>query len=276
VKIDLLFSYQIIQNLHLNLFSPSHHTMFYMKVTFLGTNGWYDTVTGNTCSVLVQSEKFDIIFDAGNGIAKADRYITQEKPVYLFLSHFHLDHIAGLHTLVKFKFRKGLTICGQPGTKEVLDSFVREPFTVPFAKLPYQVNFLELSEGEHPVPFQTECRWLVHPVPCFGYRLVIDNKTITYCTDTGFCRNAIILARNADLLITECGLLPGEQSPEWPHLNPENAIRIAQESDAKRLALMHFGAEVYKTQHDRAMVKKQFEPSFPGLVVASDDLCIEI
>ena len=153
---------------HLNLFTPARHTMFCMKVTFLGTNGWYDTVTGNTCSVLVQSEKFDIIFDAGNGIAKADRYITQEKPVYLFLSHFHLDHIAGLHTLVKFKFRKGLTICGQPGTKEVLDSFVREPFTVPFAKLPYQVNFLELSEGEHPVPFQTECRWLVHPVPCFA------------------------------------------------------------------------------------------------------------
>lgn len=81
-----------------------------MKVTFLGTNGWYDTVTGNTCSVLVQSAEYDIIFDAGNGIAKADRYITQKKPVYLFLSHFHIDHIAGLHTLCKFRLRKGLKI----------------------------------------------------------------------------------------------------------------------------------------------------------------------
>ena len=88
-----------------------------MKVTFLGTNGWYDTITGNTCSVLIQSENFDIILDAGNGIAKADRYITQEKPVYLFISHFHLDHITGLHTLVKFNFREGLNICGQPGTR---------------------------------------------------------------------------------------------------------------------------------------------------------------
>jgi len=247
-----------------------------MNVTFLGTNGWYDTVTGNTCSVLIQSEQFDVILDAGNGLAKADRYITQEKPVYLFISHFHLDHITGLHTLVKFHFGKGLNICGQPGTEEVLSSLVKEPFTVPFAKLPYKVNFIEFTEGKHNIPFPIECRLLLHPVPCFGYRLVIDNRTITYCTDTGICENAILLARDADLLITECGLLPGGQSPEWPHLNPETAISIAKEAHARRLALMHFGAEVYKNPGDRARVKEQFEPAFPGLIVTSDDLTIEI
>jgi ribonuclease BN (tRNA processing enzyme) len=247
-----------------------------MKVTFLGTNGWYDTITGNTCSVLIQSEKYDIILDAGNGIAKADRYITQEKPVFLFISHFHLDHLTGLHTLVKFKFTEGLNICGQPGTREILRSLVREPFTVPFEKLPYKVNFLEFEEGEHTSPFPIECRFLLHPVPCFGYRLGIEGKIITYCTDTGICENAILLARDADLLITECGLLPGEQSPEWPHLNPENAIMIANKSDAKRLALMHFGAETYKNPGDRDRVKKLFEPSFPGLIVTSDDLSIDL
>ena len=89
--------------------------ILYMQVTFLGTNGWFDTATGNTVSVLVQSEEYDIIFDAGNGIAKADRYITQKKPVFLFISHLHIDHIAGLHTLVKFRFKKGLHICTQKG-----------------------------------------------------------------------------------------------------------------------------------------------------------------
>jgi ribonuclease BN (tRNA processing enzyme) len=247
-----------------------------MKVTFLGTNGWYDTVTGNTCSVLIQTQEYDIILDAGNGIAKADNYITQDKPAYLFISHFHIDHIAGLHTLVKFRFRKGLKIIGQVGTSAILNTFVAEPFTVPLTHLPYPVMIIELAAGEHTIPFPVECLPLIHPAPCYGYRLILDGKVITYCTDTGVCDNAVTLARNADLLITECGLKPGQESPDWPHLNPENAIHIAQEAHAKRLALMHFGAEVYRTLDDRVMVQKRFGNECPGLVVATDDLTITI
>ncbi len=73
-----------------------------MKITFLGTNGWYDTSTGNTICILVETDKYNIVLDAGNGLYKIDRYISSEKPVYLFLSHFHLDHIIGLHILGKF------------------------------------------------------------------------------------------------------------------------------------------------------------------------------
>ena len=155
-----------------------------MQVTFLGTNGWFDTAAGNTCCALVQSEEYDIIFDAGNGIAKADRYITQKKPVYLFISHLHIDHIAGLHTLVKLRLKKGLHIFTQKGSVTNLNAFVREPYTVPFSGLPFEADITELAEGRHSLPFTVECRPLVHPAPCFGYRLEIDGKVITYCTDT--------------------------------------------------------------------------------------------
>jgi ribonuclease BN (tRNA processing enzyme) len=248
-----------------------------MKVIFLGTTGWYDTACGNTCSVLVQSEKYDIIFDAGNGIAKADRYITQKKPVYLFISHLHIDHIAGLHTLVKFRLRKGLHVCTQRGTITDLNAFVREPFTVPFSGLPYPSEIIGLDEGlQTTLPFAVVCLPLVHPAACFGFRLELGGKVIAYCTDTGVCDNAVTLARNADLLITECGLKPGDSSPAWPHLNPQDAIGIAKQAGAKRLALMHFGAEVYKTLDERRAVQEQFEPLSPGLVVATDGLTLDL
>jgi ribonuclease BN (tRNA processing enzyme) len=247
-----------------------------MKVTFLGTNGWYDTRTGNTCAILIQSKEYDIILDAGNGLAKADQYITGNKPAYLFISHFHLDHIIGLHTLVKFGFSQGLVICGQVGTAGVLNSFVTEPFTVPFSQLPFHVRFNELDAGHHAIPFPVDALPLVHPVPCFGYRISIDSKVITYCTDTGYCANAVLLGRNSDLLITECGLKSGQESPGWPHLNPESAIRIAQEAHAKRLALTHFGAEVYRSLDERAGLRSQVQKEWPGLIVATDDLTIEI
>lgn len=247
-----------------------------MKVTFLGTNGWYDTLTGNTCSVLVETDDYDLILDAGNGIAKADRYISQDRPTFLFISHYHIDHIAGLHTLVKFRFSRPLSICGQPGIGSVLPSFVREPFTVPLEKLSFPVKFIEMDEGLHEIPFRVECRLLVHPIPCYGYRILIDGKVIAFCTDTGFCENAIRLARDADLLITECGLRPGEESPAWPHLNPGDAIRIAEEAHAKRLALMHFSADLYPTLEDRSRVQRMYESRFPGLICATDDLSLEI
>ncbi len=247
-----------------------------MQVTFLGTNGWYDTSIGNTISVLVQTNKYDIIFDAGNGIAKADQYITQEKPVYLFLSHLHLDHIAGLHTLLKFRLNKGLHVFTQKGTHEHLDTIISEPYTTPFAKLPFKVTVRELIEGFHRLPFSMECLPLKHPMPCFGYRLEIDGKTIAYCTDTLVCENVITLARDANLFITECGLKPGVSSPDWPHISPEDAIRMAREAQAKRLALVHFGPDVYPTLTDRKEIERKFVPQFPALIVTRDDMTIDI
>ncbi len=247
-----------------------------MKVTFLGTNGWYDSATGNTVSALISAQDCNIILDAGNGIAKANRYISQDKPVFLFISHFHLDHTEGLHTLVKFRFRKGLTICGQVGTKADLAGLVRDPYTVPLDKVPFAVTVKELTDGVHELPFKITSLPLVHPVPCRGFRFEIDGKIVTYCTDTGICDNAITLARGADLLITECGLKPGQKSPDWQHLNPEDAIHIAEVAKAKRLALTHFGAEVYHTLEERRALKGQFEKECPGLVISEDGTTIEV
>jgi ribonuclease BN (tRNA processing enzyme) len=138
------------------------------------------------------------------------------------------------------------------------------------------VRVIELAEGVHTLPFTVECRPLVHPAPCYGYRLEVDGKVITYCTDTGICDNAVTLARGADLLITECSLKPGEVSTDWPHLNPQDAIGIAQKAKAKRLALVHFGAEVYKTLDERRAVQDEFGKISPGLIAATDELTIDV
>jgi ribonuclease BN (tRNA processing enzyme) len=247
-----------------------------MQVTFLGTNGWYDTPTGNTISVLVRTSEYDIIFDAGNGISKVDRYITQDKLVYLFLSHLHIDHICGLQTLCKFKFKNGLEIFTQEGTRNQLINFINEPYTIPIAELPYKVSIKELVEGVHHLPFTIECRSLVHITPCFGYRLELDGKVIAYCTDTLVCDNAIEIAHDADLLILECGMKLGESSQNSHHIGPADAIYTARKAHAKRLALVHFGPEAYPTLADRDAVKLAFILQFPELIVTRDDMTIEV
>ena len=246
-----------------------------MEIIFLGTNGWYDSDTGNTVCTLINSDKYHIILDAGNGISKADKHIHDDLPVYLFLSHFHLDHIEGLHVLNKFRFPRGLRIFGQKGTRAILYTIVNEPFTVPLEKLPYPVEVNELLPGPYKLPFALECEFLLHASPTLGYRFDLDGKTIAYCPDTGICESAIHLAEDADLLITECSHKPGESSPSWPHLNPQDAADIARRAGAKRLALTHFDAGRYRSIQERMDAVASVE-NYHDIIVGKDCLILHI
>ena len=248
-----------------------------MRVTFLGTNGWYDTETGNTVCTLVEAGPWKVLLDAGNGIRRLDAPLgDRDHPARLFLSHFHLDHVAGLHVLGRFSFPGGLVIHGQPGTTQVLSTLLAAPFTVPVRNLPFPVTISDLDEGTHRLPFPVTCRYLPHASPCFGYRFELDGRVLAYCTDTGPSPAITELARDADLLIAESALPPGQASEEWPHLNPETAIAFAREAGARRLALTHFDAWAYRTMEERLRIGEELGESFPGLTIATDGLVLEI
>jgi ribonuclease BN (tRNA processing enzyme) len=243
-----------------------------MKVIFLGTNGWYDTPTGNTICTLIQTRTCDIILDAGNGLHRAESRVDGTKPVILLLSHFHVDHIEGLHILAKFRFAEGLVIGGPEGSCSILGTFINTPFTMPLAELPYPARIIEMPSEAAVLPFSVEALPLRHASLTLGYRIRIDERTIAYCPDTGYCENAVTLARSADLLITECAYKKGQSSESWPHLNPETAAGIAREAGAKRLVLTHFDAGVYRTLPERTESKSVALETFPATDAAEDGM----
>ena len=247
-----------------------------MKITFLGTNGWYDTDGSHTLCVTVETADAFIILDAGSGLFQMTPDAAKEKPAFLLLSHFHMDHIYGLHGLSKARFPGGLTIMGQKGTEDIIRSIVASPFTVPLENLPYPVKIRELDHMENDLPFDLEYLLMDHSDPCLGYRITDNAGTVTFCTDTGYCENAVKLATDADLLITECSFLPGETGSDWPHLNPETAARIALESGAKRLILSHFDASRYKRHELRAQSEAAARAVFPDTEASYDGMVVEV
>jgi ribonuclease BN (tRNA processing enzyme) len=249
-----------------------------LKIIFLGTNGWYDTATGNTISVYVKTPGYHLIFDAGYGFAKLDRYLGKgdQRPACLFLSHFHLDHVAGLHTLAKLRLPGGLTICGPTGARGILDTLVNQPFTMPLAELPYPVRVVELPEETSLLPFKAMAKPLRHASLTLGFRIEMEGKVVTYCADTGYCENAVELSRSADLLVAECAYASGREDEEWPHLNPETAARIALEAKAKRLVLIHFDAAQYPSLADREVAVTAAKHIFPKTMAALDDMEVDI
>jgi ribonuclease BN (tRNA processing enzyme) len=246
-------------------------------VIFLGTNGWYDTNTGNTICTLIKTREVDIILDAGNGFYKINRYIPHDsrKSVYLLLSHFHLDHIIGLHILNKFQFPGGLTICGPEGTKNILGLIINHPFTAPLAQLPFAVRICELPAEHTDIPFSVVAKPLFHVSHTLGYRIEIDGKIISYCPDTGYCENAVELSRSADLMIAECAYKRGQSCESWPHLNPETAAGIARDAGAGKLALVHFDADIYQSLEERKEAETAAREIFQNTVAAQDGTEIE-
>jgi ribonuclease BN (tRNA processing enzyme) len=92
-----------------------------MRILFLGTNGWYSTDTGNTVCTLIETKGHYIILDAGDGFHKIDQYIDDKKPIILLLSHIHLDHIIGLHSLAKFRFKQEIILYIEEQKKELVE-----------------------------------------------------------------------------------------------------------------------------------------------------------
>jgi ribonuclease BN (tRNA processing enzyme) len=170
------------------------------------------------------------------------------------------------------RFHEGLTICGPAGSREILGTFVNTPFTTPLAALPFPVHILEIPEECASLPFPVDALPLRHASLTLGFRITVDDRTISYCPDTGYCGNAVALARSADLLITECAYKEGQSCESWPHLNPETAARIAREAGAKRLALTHFDAEVYRSLPERKESESVAAGIFPATTAGIDGL----
>jgi len=246
------------------------------KIVFLGTNGWYDSDTGNTISTLIEAKQYNIILDAGYGIWKLNQFIKDEKPAYLFISHFHIDHIAGLHTISLNTFPKGLFILVHEAGAEHLNRVMGSPYTISLKNLPFETRVLEVPRNAGDLPFKADFLTMDHSVFTLGVRLFVDGKVIAYCPDTGYCGNAVKLAGNADILIAECAYKPGENEPAWPHLNPETAARIANEAGAKQLALTHFDAKRYNTLEHRREAENKAKKIFQNSFATTDGMVLEL
>lgn len=114
----------------------------------------------------------------------------------------------------------------------------------------------------------------IHPSQVLGPKR--SGKKIAYCLDTGPCRNAIELAKGADLLVHE-GTFEESQT-EWAettgHSTVMQAATIAQEAGVKKLILTHISAR-YK-EADEQLLLTQAQKIFPNTMIGRDLMRIEV
>lgn len=179
----------------------------------MGSMGWIPVRGCHTCCYCLEYQETLIVFDAGTGMARFDEPWGQEiynryDIVLLLLSHYHLDHVAGLIYISHFFKDKEVHIAG-PGesiygrsTKHILNNLITPPYCgSPLLEFPMKLTFHDLGVGSIKIAGITIDTILQeHSDPSLGIK--IDNK-VCYLTDTVCTPSTADFSRNCQLLLHE-------------------------------------------------------------------------
>ena len=104
---------------------------------------------------------------------------------------------------------------------------------------------------------------------------VVKGKVVSFIFDTGYCKEAITLAKDADIVIAESTYLNehAQFAKERDHLTAEQAGKIAKEAGARKLFLIHLSRRYFGKEEQ---VLKEAKKVFPNTFLAKDLMSIEL
>jgi len=215
-------------------------------VTILGGGGWFPAHGRHTACALLRRGDRAILIDAGTGVARLverRELIDGLKSLDIVLSHFHLDHIAGLAYLPAIHLCPQTTVWG-PGqllydrsTFDVLDRLTHEPVhPVPLEKQDIRVRELPPGELELAGIRLATRRQDRHSTPSLGFRF---EDQLVWITDTAYDPDSARFAEGCEVLAHEAWFESSKPRDADIHTSATQAAAVAADADVERLLLIH-------------------------------------
>jgi ribonuclease BN (tRNA processing enzyme) len=216
-------------------------------LTILGGGGWFPAHGRHTASALLRvGGDSAILIDAGTGVARLieqPRLLAGVSRLDIVLTHFHLDHVAGVAYLPALGVGDHTAVWG-PGrllydapTAAVLARFLREPFhPVPLEALDIEVR--DLPEGEIELSGRRIAlrRQERHSAPTLGLRF---DDAFAWITDTAYDEGSAPFAQGCRMLAHETWFTTAAPRNPDIHSSAAQAAQVAAGAGISRLLLMH-------------------------------------
>ena len=244
-----------------------------IALTFWGTRGSIPSpgkdkskYGGNTsCIELRLPNRQLIILDGGTGIRELGHSLLLRKKkvsAYIFLSHYHWDHIQGLPFFAPaYNVGNTLTILGANNPKFPLGKIFSSQmesihFPVKSSSLSANINFKKLSLGNYSIA-GTDVKIIRtnHPGTNFSYSFTFDDRKLVYMTDNELLphitkakshiayerENFIRFIQGADILIHDAQYSDRDyrEKKGWGHSTWRETAKLAVEGEVKQLILFH-------------------------------------
>ena len=228
-----------------------------IKITFLGTAGWLGLNNSETSCILIEEKKFNLILDLGTGVKNINNIKIKKKPTFIFLSHLHLDHIIGVHYLNFIRDFPNLKIFTHALHYDSFKKLFNSPYTLNFKKYKKKIEIYKFSKKLNiDLPFQYTFKKLIHPDNSYGFKFIIQNKKIVYCTDTRYCKNILKLSKKSDLLILECNQIKKKNNY---HLSANEIKKNFNKFSSQKIVLTHYSPDEFKNYKERNIKLKKLK-----------------
>jgi ribonuclease Z len=244
-----------------------------MKLVLLGTGGYFPTTRRHTACFMLP--EIGVVLDAGSGMCRIGSHLQTDR-LDIFLTHVHLDHIAGLTYLINLAPKNVLRQSVVHGDAAKLAAIREHLFAEPIFPVPPPFQFeplhgtCALPNGGTLTSFQLE-----HPGGSLGFRLDWPGRSLAYVTDTTATAGAAYVEkiRGVDLLLHEAYF--ADDAKDLPAITGHSSLmrvaEVAAAAEVGRLVLVHLNPI---EDNDEAYDLDSARRIFPNMQIGTD--CMEI
>lgn len=240
---------------------------------------------GNTSCVSADCGEDLIIFDAGTGLSALSRRLDLKRPIHIFISHVHIDHLLGLYIFpavhnpnAEIHFY-GESRNGRSFRQQLEDVITAPYWPVGFRDFRARVTVHETGPDQTiPLPNGRTMHAMRsnHPNLSLIYRLQDDRRSMVYTLDcelTSTMRPQLVeFCRDTGLLVWDANYAPEDLPAHagWGHSTWQQGADLARDANVRRAVMTHFDhsyTDVFLREQEQLARQQGVEFAREGLEV---------